>query len=178
MQQIWYTALSAYKSLSCLIYALAPVSKFNTNKLTKMRAIPQRKQHFPVSTTHKSYTLLPLFNTFEYIIVDSYFQGLNLDIDALFHKGDTGGWSDIKLRVSMARLGLHDMLLPGQLATLPSISGYRQQATLLTVVLTKLLVVSLLWYRHCSVYLNFSKSTLHKPSQRSILEVIGVPLTN
>ena len=60
-----------------------------------------------------------------------------------------------------------DSLLPGQLATLPSISGYWQQATLLTVSLTKLLVVSLLWYRHCSVYLNFSMSTLHKPSQRN-----------
>ena len=54
MQYIWYTALSAYKSLWCFIYASAPVSKFNTNKLTKMRAIPQRKQHFPVSTTHKN----------------------------------------------------------------------------------------------------------------------------
>ena len=83
------------------------------------------------------------------------------------HKGDTGGWSDIKLRASMARLGLHDTLLPGQLATLPSISAYRQKATLLTVPLTKLLVVSPLWYRHCSVYLNFSMSTLHKPSQRN-----------
>ena len=32
----------------------------------------------------------------------------------------------------MARLGLHDTLLPGQLVSLPSISGYWQQATLLT----------------------------------------------
>ena len=33
----------------------------------------------------------------------------------------------------MARLGLHYTLLPGQLVSLPSINGYWQQATLLTV---------------------------------------------
>ena len=41
----------------------------------------------------------------------------------------------------MAMVGLHDTLLLGQLASLLSISGYRQQATLLT---TKLLVVILI----------------------------------
>ena len=84
------------KSLLCLIYyAPAPVCKFNTNKLTKMRAIPQRKQHFPVSTTHKSTHYLALFNTFECTIVDSYrsdyLQGLNLDTDMSVQKG---AWAD------------------------------------------------------------------------------------
>ena len=41
--------------ITSFYFPLKPYSKGNhTNKLTKMRAIPQRKQHFPVSTTHKS----------------------------------------------------------------------------------------------------------------------------
>ena len=70
-----------------MIYALAPVSKFNTNKLTKMRAIPQRKQHFSVSRTHKVHTigihLSALVDNYRF----DYFQGLNLDTDASVQNG-------------------------------------------------------------------------------------------
>ena len=72
-------------------YAPAPVSKFNsTNKLTKMRAIPQRKQYFPVSTRHES-TLYWHCSIHLSALVDSYrsdyLQGLNLDIDVSVQKG-------------------------------------------------------------------------------------------
>ena len=85
------------KSLSCSIYAPAPVSKFNTNKLTKMRALPQRNRISSQHNTQKLHTIAIV----QYIWV--HYSG------QLFSGGESGrgcvisqGWyRRLKLRVSM-----------------------------------------------------------------------------
>ena len=65
----------------------------------------------------------------------------------------------------MARLCLHDTLLSGQLASLPSISGYWQHYLLLT----KPLVVSFIspLFVKSKTISHLPMSALHKPSQRN-----------
>ena len=97
-------------------YAPTPVSKFNTIKLTKMRSIPQRKQHFPVSTTHKSQHycigivqyIWAHYNwwTVRLIIFRSWIWTLMWWFTRVIYNESPGGWSAcmIKLKSSYVRV--------------------------------------------------------------------------
>ena len=165
---VQYTTLSAYKSLSCLIYAPAPASKFNADK---DESNSTKKTTFSSQHNTQKYTLLSFECTSEQldlIIFRGWIWTLMRQftrVIMIVQETDL-----IKIISSYARVWpdwiymIHCCQANWQVYQASAGTGNKQHC----LPLTKPLVVRLISPLFAkSETINFSMSALHKPSQRN-----------